>query len=108
MSLGGKPRSLELEEDLGETRSGSRDAKSALKSINAVDSSTVNFNIVFLVNDGPSIIHYICIQYLMFDINLPKHHRFQIKILRQNFPSGVFCLRGHNKPRKLIQEMMDL
>ena len=42
MSLGGKPRSLELEEDLGETSSGSRDAKSALKSINAVDSSTVS------------------------------------------------------------------
>ena len=42
MSLGGKPRSLELEEDLGETISGSRDAKSALKSINAVDSSTVS------------------------------------------------------------------
>merc|ERR1712029_625557 len=39
-SLGGKPRSLELEEDLGETSSSSRDAKSALKSINAVDSST--------------------------------------------------------------------
>ena len=42
MSLGGKPRSLELEEDLGETSSGSRDSKSALKSINAVDSSTVS------------------------------------------------------------------
>ena len=42
MSLGGKPRSLELEEDLGETSSGSRDTKSALKSINAVDSSTVS------------------------------------------------------------------
>ena len=42
MSLGGKPRSLELEEDLGETSSSSRDAKSALKSINAVDSSTVS------------------------------------------------------------------
>jgi len=40
MSLGGKPRSLELEEDIGETSSRSRDAKSALKSINAVDSST--------------------------------------------------------------------
>ena len=45
MSLGGKPRSLELDEDLGETSSRSRDAKSALKSINAVDSSTVNSNI---------------------------------------------------------------
>ena len=45
MSLGGKPRSLELDEDLGETNSRSRDAKSALKSINAVDSSTVNSNI---------------------------------------------------------------
>ena len=45
MSLGGKPRSLELEEDIGETSSRSRDAKSALKSINAVDSSTVNSNI---------------------------------------------------------------
>ena len=42
MSLGGKPRSLELDEDLEETITSSRDAKSALKSINAVDSSTVS------------------------------------------------------------------
>ena len=40
MTLGGKPRSLEFEEDEEEQKP--RDAKSALKDINAVDSSTVS------------------------------------------------------------------
>ena len=39
MSLGGKPRSLEFED--GEEQK-PRDAKSALKDVNAVDSSTVS------------------------------------------------------------------
>ena len=40
MTLGGKPRSLEFEEDEEEQKP--RDAKSALKDVNAVDSSTVS------------------------------------------------------------------
>jgi len=40
LSLGGKPRSLELEEELGDSTSASRDSKSALKDVNSVDSST--------------------------------------------------------------------
>lgn len=40
LSLGGKPRSLELEEDL-EDSANSHDSKNAVKSVNTVDSSTV-------------------------------------------------------------------
>jgi len=40
LSLGGKPRSLELDEEIDQTPSASRDSKSALKDVNSVDSST--------------------------------------------------------------------
>ena len=43
LSLGGKPRSLELDEEIDQTPSASRDSKSALKDVNSVDSSTVSF-----------------------------------------------------------------
>ena len=36
-------------------------------------------------------------------INLSKHQQFQIKILRQNFPTGLFV-----STQQLIQEMIDV
>ena len=53
LSLGGKPRSLDIEdgENFGDQKS--RDAKSALKDVNTVDSASVRFICVKFKNIFP-------------------------------------------------------
>ena len=51
LSLGGKPRSLDVAEDENFGDQKSRDAKSALKDVNTVDSASVRFiSVIFVEN----------------------------------------------------------
>ena len=52
-ALGGKPRSLDVDESIEEEQQQkSRDAKSALKDVNTVDSSTVSLFVLTAIHTG--------------------------------------------------------